>query len=255
MIVRSILSRTGVAVLAVSVALATALPARAAAPAPSAAPPGIVEVGAVKQITSSADTRYCLTFVAAEKVPMAVMMACAPGKEGKTQEWVYTGKNQLQVAMSKSVGGALAKSGACLDTGADLVTVPKNAPVLVLPCRDGDGQKWNYDETTGSFVNAASGLALSSLMGQGKAKQAQPTGTSAAVGAANQGWKALPLPGLDVLGAVLLLVNALLSSLGLALPLPIAAAAGSLLTLVRAQTPVPAEMSVMPKQMMQLAQK
>ncbi|ONI67301.1 hypothetical protein BWI15_29610 [Kribbella sp. ALI-6-A] len=255
MIVRRLFSRTGVAVLAVSVALATALPARAAAPVPTEPAPGVVEVGAVKQIASSADTRYCLTFVAAEKIPMAVMMACAPGKEGKTQEWVYTEKGQLQVAMSKSVGGAVAKKGACLDTGADLVTVPKNAPVLVLPCRDGDGQKWNYDEATGSFVNAASGLALNSLLGKGKAKQAQPTGTSAAVGAANQGWKALPLPGLDYLGAQLALVNALLASMGLALPAPIANAAGLLLGLLQGQTLVPAEMSVMPKQMMQLAQK
>ncbi|TWD81124.1 ricin-type beta-trefoil lectin protein [Kribbella amoyensis] len=248
--------RTGVAVLAVSVALATALPARAAAPAPDPAPPsGVVEVGAVKQIASSADTRYCLTFVAAEKIPMAVMMACAPGKEGKTQEWIYTEKGQLQVAMSKSVGGALAKTGACLDTGADLVTPPKDAPVLVLPCRDGDGQKWNYDESGGSFVNAASGLALSSLLGQGKDKQAQPTGSFGAAGTPNQGWKALPLPGLDILGAVLALVNALLASLGLALPLPIAKAASSLLELVRGETPVPGQMSVLPKQMMQLAQR
>src|SRR5919112_709252 len=114
LIIRSILSRTGVAVLAVSVALATAIPAQAAAPAP-ADPPG-VEVSVVKQIANRADTRYCLTFVTSNKVPM-----------------------------SRSVGGALARTGACLDTGADLVATPKDAPVLVLPCRDGDGQKWNYD--------------------------------------------------------------------------------------------------------------
>ena len=183
------------------------------------------------------------------------MMACAPGKEGKTQEWVYTEDGRLQVAMSKSVGGALAAKGACLDTGADLVTVPKNAPVLVLPCRDGDGQKWNHDESTGSFVNAASGLALSSLMGQGKAKQAQPTGTSTAAGAPNQGWKAMGLPGLDFLGAQFALVNAMLASMGLALPAPIANAAALLLGLIQGLNPVPAQMSVMPRQMMQLAQK
>lgn len=120
MIIRRLLSRTGVAVLAVSVALATAIPAQAA-PAPAPVDKSGVQVGEVKQIASRADTRYCLTFVTSNKVPMAVMMACAPGKEGKTQEWFLTDKGQLQVAMSKSVGGALANTGACLDTGADLV--------------------------------------------------------------------------------------------------------------------------------------
>ena len=50
-------------------------------------------------------------------------------------------------------------------------------------------------------------------------------------------------------------MNALLASLGLALPLPIANAASSLLELVRPQTAVPDQMSVLPKQMMQLAQR
>ncbi|HET6296817.1 MAG TPA: ricin-type beta-trefoil lectin domain protein [Kribbella sp.] len=257
MIIRRLLSRTGVAVLAVSVALATAVPAQAAVPAPepvAVSQPG-VEVGVAKQIASRADTRYCLTFVAAEKVPMGVMMACAPGKEGRTQQWVYTESGQLQVAMSKSVGGALAETGACLDTGADLVKTPADAPVLVLPCREGDGQTWTYDEADGTFVNAANGLALSSLMGKGKSKQAQPTGIQSAAGSPTQGWSALPLPGLDILGAVLALVNALLASLGLALPLPIAKAASSLLELVRGKTPVPSQISVLPKQMMQLAQR
>jgi hypothetical protein len=253
LIIRRLLSRTGVAVLAVSVALATAVPAQAAAPA-AADPPG-VEVGVAKQIANRSDTRYCLTFVTAEKVPMAVMMACAPGKEGKTQEWIYTENGQLQVAMSKSVGGALAQTGACLDTGADLARPAAEAPVLVLPCRDGDGQKWSYDEGDGSFTNVANGMALSSLLGQGKAKQAQPTGNRPASGAPYQGWSALPLPGLDILGAVLALVNALLASLGLALPLPIAKAATSLLELVRAKTAVPAQMTTLPKQMMQLARR
>ncbi|TDD29144.1 hypothetical protein E1218_05300 [Kribbella turkmenica] len=255
LIIRKLLSRTGVTVLAVSVALATAVPAQAANPEPApSASPG-VEVGVAKQIATRSDTRYCLTFVAAAKVPMAVMMACAPGKEGKTQEWIYTDSGQLQVAMSKSVGGALASTGACLDSGADLAKVPADAPLLVLPCRDGDGQKWSYDESAGTFVNAASGLALTSLLGQGKAKQAQPTGSMSASGSPVQGWSALPLPGLDILGAVLALVNALLASLGLALPLPIANAASSLLELVRPKTPIPAQMSVLPKQMMQLAQR
>jgi len=256
LITRKLLSRTGVVVLAVSVALATAVPAQAAnvATERGSAAPG-VEIGVAKQIATRADTRYCLTFVAAAKVPMAVMMACAPGKEGKTQEWVYTESGQLQVAMSKSVGGALAKTGACLDSGADLAKVPAAAPLLVLPCRSGDGQKWNYDKSAGTFVNQASGLALTSLLGKGKAKQAQPTGSMSATGTPVQGWSALPLPGLDILGAVLALVNALLASLGLALPLPIANAAGSLLELVRPKLPIPAQMTVLPKQMMQLAQK
>lgn len=255
MIIRRLLSRTGVAVLAVSVALATAVPAQAAAPAPAPADPPVVgvEVGEPKQIGSRADKRFCLTFVAADKVPMAVMMACAPGKEGKTQQWIFTESGQLQVAMSKSVGGALAETGACLDTGADLATPAADAPVLVLPCRDGDGQKWSYDEGDGSFVNVASGLALSTLVG--KAKQARPTGSLPASGAPNQGWSGLPIPNLDILGAILSLVNALLSALGLALPVPVAKSANSLLDLVRKQTPVPAQMTVLPKQMMQLARR
>jgi hypothetical protein len=255
LIIRRFLSRTGVAVLAVSVALAAAVPAQAVAPAP-ADPPG-VEVGVAKQIANRSDTRYCLTFVTAEKVPMAVMMACAAGKEGKTQEWVYTESGQLQVAMSKSVGGALAQTGACLDTGADLARASADAPVLVMPCRAGDGQKWSYDAGDGSFTNVANGMALSSLLGQGKAKQAQPTGNRPASGAPYQGWSALPLPlpGLDILGAVLALVNALLASLGLALPLPVAKAAASLFDLVRVKHPVPAQMTTLPKQMMQLARR
>lgn len=252
MIIRKLFSRTGVVVLAVSVAIATAIPAQAANPT-SGGSPGVT-VGVAQQIATRSDTRYCLTFVAADKVPMAVMMACAPGKEGKTQEWIYTESGQLQVAMSKSVGGALATTGACLDSGADLAKVPSSAPLLVLPCRDGSGQKWNYDKGSGTFVNEASGLALTSLLGKGKAKQAQPTGSMSTAGTPIQAWAGLPVPSLDILGAVLALVNALLSSLGLALPLPIAGAAASLLTLVRPQVPVPAQMETLPKQMMELAQ-
>ena len=241
MIIRRLLSRTGVAVLAVSVALATAVPAQAAVPAPeSVAAASRASRSVWRSRSPAAPTRATASPSSRpSKVPMAVMMACAPGKEGRTQQWVYTESGQLQVAMSKSVGGALAETGACLDTGADLVTPPADAPVLVLPCRDGDGQKWNYDEADGTFVNAANGLALSSLLGKGKSKQAQPTGIQSAAGSPTQGWSALPLPGLDILGAVLALVNALLASLGLALPLPIANAASSLLELVRGEDPGP----------------
>ncbi|GAA2820904.1 hypothetical protein [Kribbella solani] len=259
MIIRKLFSRTGVVVLAVSVALATAIPAQAANPTSGGSSSGsssqAVQVGVAQQIATRSDTRYCLTFVTADKVPMAVMMACAPGKEGKTQEWIYTKSGQLQVAMSKSVGGALASTGACLDSGADVAKVPASAPLLVLPCRGGDGQKWSYDESAGTFVNAASGLALTSLLGKGKAKQAQPTGSMSTAGTPIQAWAGLPVPSLDILGAVLALVNALLASLGLALPLPIAGAAASLLQLVRPQVPIPAQMTELPKQMMQLAQR
>lgn len=254
MIIRKLFSRTGVVVLAVSVALATAVPAQAANPVSGGSTAPGVTVGVAQQIATRSDTRYCLTFVTADKVPMAVMMACAPGKEGKTQEWIYTESGQLQVAMSKSVGGALATTGACLDSGADLAKVPSAAPLLVLPCRNGDGQKWSYDKDAGTFVNAASGLALTSLLGKGKAKQAQPTGSLNAAGTPIQAWAGLPVPSLDILGAVLALVNALLASLGLALPLPIAGAAASLLSLLRPQLPIPAQMTTLPKQMMQLAQ-
>src|SRR6478735_4967851 len=48
----------------------------AANPAPrGSAAPGVT-VGVAQQIATRSDTRYCLTFVAADKVPMAVMMAC-----------------------------------------------------------------------------------------------------------------------------------------------------------------------------------
>jgi hypothetical protein len=254
LIIRKLFSRTGVVVLAVSVALATAVPAQAANPVSGGSTAPSVTVGVAQQIATRSDTRYCLTFVTADKVPMAVMMACAPGKEGKTQEWIYTESGQLQVAMSKSVGGALATTGACLDSGADLAKVPTAAPLLVLPCRSGDGQKWSYDKDAGTFVNAASGLALTSLLGKGKAKQAQPTGSLNAAGTPIQAWAGLPVPSLDILGAVLALVNALLASLGLALPLPIAGAAASLLSLLQPQLPIPAQMTTLPKQMMQLAQ-
>jgi hypothetical protein len=254
LIIRKLFSRTGVVVLAVSVALATAVPAQAANPVSGGSTAPGVTVGVAQQIATRSDTRYCLTFVTANKVPMAVMMACAPGKEGKTQEWIYTESGQLQVAMSKSVGGALATTGACLDSGADLAKVPSAAPLLVLPCRNGDGQKWSYDKGAGTFVNAASGLALTSLLGKGKAKQAQPTGSLNAAGTPIQAWAGLPVPSLDILGAVLALVNALLASLGLALPLPIAGAAASLLSLLQPQLPIPAQMTTLPKQMMQLAQ-
>ncbi|TDW18756.1 ricin-type beta-trefoil lectin domain protein [Kribbella kalugense] len=254
MIIRKLFSRTGVVVLAVSVALATAVPAQAANPVSGGSTAPGVSIGVAQQIATRSDTRYCLTFVTADKVPMAVMMACAPGKEGKTQEWIYTESGQLQVAMSKSVGGALATTGACLDSGADLAKVPTAAPLLVLPCRDGSGQKWSYDKGAGTFVNAASGLALTSLLGKGKAKQAQPTGSMNAAGTPIQAWAGLPVPSLDILGAVLALVNALLASLGLALPLPIAGAAASLLSLLQPQLPIPAQMTTLPKQMMQLAQ-
>lgn len=53
---------------------------------------------------------------------------------------------------------------------------------------------------------------------------------------------------------MLALVNALLASLGLALPVPIASAATSLLQLIRPQTAIPAQITELPKQMMQLAQ-
>ncbi|WP_328989119.1 RICIN domain-containing protein [Kribbella sp. NBC_01245] len=252
MIIRRLLTRTGVAVLAVSVALATAVPAQAAAPTERSdnPPAATFKVGVPKQIGSTADTRYCLTFVAAEKIPMAVMLPCAPKRAGKAQQWIWTAKGELQVALSKSVGGELAKTGACLDTAADLVPTPAEAPVLVLPCRDADGQKWTHDKDTGALVNVANGQALSSMIG--KAKQARPTATEPADGSPAQAWRQLPIPNLDILGAIMALVNALLSALGLSLPLPIEKAAASLLELVGGKLPIPAQMQVLPKQMINL---
>ena len=57
LIIRKLFSRTGVAVLAVSVALATAVPAQAANPSPGGSQAPGVEVGVAQQIATRSDTR------------------------------------------------------------------------------------------------------------------------------------------------------------------------------------------------------
>lgn len=247
MIIRSFLTRTGAAVLAVSLT-AVALPAGASEPVERSKAPASagVQVGVPKQLGSRANPNLCLTFVAAEKVPMAVMLPCNPAPTSQAQDWTYTKKGQLRVTLSKK----LMPKGACLDTGADLVRVPSAAPVLVLPCRNGPGQRWRYDKTTGAFINAATGQALTSM--PGLRSQAAPVGVDPANGHPVQGWQQLPVPDLDLLGAVMALVNAILKTLGLSLPLPIGQGAHTLFDRINDKKPVPAQMRVLPRQILDL---
>jgi hypothetical protein len=254
--IRSLLTRTGTAVLAVSLT-AMALPAQTAPPAQAAEPDerfaaparAGIQKGVPSQLGSRANPDLCLTFVAAEKIPMAVMLPCNPAPTGHAQYWTYTEKRQLKVTLSTE----LMPRGACLDTGADLVTVPAAAPVLVLPCRNGAGQRWRYDESTGAFVNAANGQALSSL--PGLRNQASPVGVDPASGNPVQRWQQLPLPlpDNDLFDAIMDLLNGLLKGLGLNLPLPIGKGAHTAFDRIDAKKPVPAQMSVLPRQILELA--
>lgn len=247
MIVRRLLSRTTVTVLALTLAAGTVLPATAAAQGEPRKPAGVA-VGEPTQIGSTADTSQCLTYVAAEEVPMAVMMGCNPAPTSEVQKWVYTKHKHLMVALSKTVGGPVAKTGACLDTAADLVEVPEKATILVLPCADRPGQHWTYDKAKGTFVNEANGQALSSMLGL--RTQAQPVGVEPVTGSAAQTWEQLPVPDLDLIGAIKALLNAILSALGLSLPLPIEKAAHDLVAQVGKVLPVPDQMQVLPKQIL-----
>lgn len=237
---------TGVAILAVTVATGAVPPATASPPAERS--PADVVVGVPSQIASRADTTQCLTYVAAEHVPMAVMLPCNPAPTAEVQKWTLTTKGELKVSLSQSVGGEVATTGACLDTAMDVVRVPDAAPVLVLPCRGTKGQTWKFDAEAGTFVNAASGQTLSSMLGL--AKQARPVGLEPANGSSAQAWEQIPVPDLDLLGAIMALVNAILSALGLSLPIPVQQAACDLIELIRETLPIPAQMEVLPEQML-----
>lgn len=106
-------------------AAATVLPASAARRSDD---PAGLTVGVPTQIATTADTSQCLTYVAAEDVPMAVMLPRNPAPTSQVQYWTLTDNGALRVSLSKSVGGELASTGACLDTGSDRATVPADAP-------------------------------------------------------------------------------------------------------------------------------
>lgn len=249
MIVRRLLSRSTITALALALAAGTFLPAAASADSTSAsAGGGAPTVGVPTQLGSKAMTGKCLTFVVADEVPMAVMLGCNPAPTNRAQNWTYTAAGQLMVSQSRSVGGPIAATGACLDTAADLVAVPDNATTLVLPCRAGAGQKWTYDKTAGTFVNAANGQALSSMTGM--AKQAQPVGADPVDGSAAQAWTALPVPEVDLLGAVAALLHAILDALGLDLPVPLEAVVQGLLDSITDVLPLPGQLQTLPEQIL-----
>ncbi|ONI69189.1 hypothetical protein BWI15_21430 [Kribbella sp. ALI-6-A] len=253
------ITRSAVVFLAVTLGAGTALgaaPAQAApagtpAPQSATAAPVDLPVGKPRQIVNRVESKLCLTFaVTPSGIPTAVMLKCASGKKGKIQQWTYTAEGQLMVSMSKGVGGDL-PHGACLDTAADLAKPDGQAPLLVLPCRVGDGQKWSYDKATGALVNKANGKALSSMIGV--AKQARPTSTVPYTGGKDQKWRPSAIPGNTPLQAIAELVNALLEALGLEMPDEYDTQGQQLLKAVSADVPVPDQLKQLPKQMVKMA--
>ncbi|WBQ04474.1 ricin-type beta-trefoil lectin domain protein [Kribbella sp. CA-293567] len=256
MIFHRTLTRVGVTTLALAMAAATSVTAAAQPAAPAAAPTAAaaapdLPVGTPKQLVSSANRKMCLTFaVTPNGIPTAVMIKCNKGSKGKIQQWIYTPEGQLQVAMSKDVGGDL-PHGACLDTVADLATVKGAAPMLVMPCRVGDGQKWNYDQKTGALINAANGKALSSMLGL--AKQARPTSTVPFTGTSDQKWRGAAIPMETLLGAIIQLLDALLEALGLEMPDEYETSGKQLVNAVGPQLPIPDQLKQLPKEMVRMA--
>lgn len=254
---RSLLTRSGALLVVAALAAGTAPTAQAGTPAPASAPdtvsapPADLPVGKPRQYVNRVQNKMCLTFaVTPDGIPTAVMIKCNKGSKGKIQQWTYTEDQQLMVSMSKDVGGDL-PNGACLDTVADVTTVAERAPLLVLPCRAGAGQKWSYDKETGSLVNKASGKALSSMIGV--AKQALPTSTVPPTGAADQKWRDLPIPQETLLGAVIQLIDALLEALGLEMPDEYETAGVEMLKGIDGKVPVPDQLKQLPKQMVKMA--
>ena len=244
-------------VLALTLGSTTAFAASAqAASAPPAktvatAADSELQVGTPRQLVNRVQKKMCLTFaVTPDGIPIAVMIKCNKGSKGKIQQWTYTENQQLMVSMSKDVGGDL-PNGACLDTVADLATTKGQSPMLVLPCRDGDGQKWSYDKDTGSLINKANGKALSSMIGV--AKQALPTSTVTPTGAPDQKWLPAPIPMETLLGAIIQLLDALLEALGLEMPDEYDTAGKQLLSAINGKIPVPDQLKQLPKQMVKMA--
>ncbi|WP_432936253.1 RICIN domain-containing protein [Kribbella sp. CA-253562] len=254
---RTLLKRSG-AMLVVAALAAGLAPAGAAqaAPAPAApdsaaAAPADLPVGKPRQFVNRVQSKLCLTFaVTPDGIPTAVMIKCNKGSKGKIQQWTYTADQQLMVSMSKDVGGDL-PHGACLDTAADLTTVRDKAPLLVLPCRDGAGQKWTYNKDTGTLINKANGKALSSMIGV--AKQAMPTSTVVPNGGKDQKWRDAGIPMETLLGAVIQLLDALLEALGLEMPDEYETRGLEMLKAIDGKVPVPDQLKQLPKKMVEMA--
>jgi hypothetical protein len=256
-IIRNAVSRTCLVVLGLSLVASTSF----AAPAGSGKPGKTWEaettpltVGVSKQLSSKANRKACLTFVVSNKIPTAMMLACAPAPEGRTQKWTFTEKGELKVSLSTQVGGDL-PNGACLDTAADIATIPGGkTPLLVLPCDGRTGQQWTYNAETGALINKANGLALSSMIGL--AKQAQPAATQPIAKSPAQKWRFRGLPPDDtLLDAIAKLLDALLEALGLEMPDEYDNAGEELLKAVEAQFNVPQQMQELPKQLVALTKK
>jgi hypothetical protein len=253
---RNLLTRSGALLVVAALAAGTAPTGLAQAAPVSAAPsvsaaPADLPVGKPRQFVNRVQKKMCLTFaVTPDGIPTAVMIKCNKGSKGKIQQWTYTEDQQLMVSMSKDVGGDL-PDGACLDTAADVVKVAERAPLLVLPCRAGDGQKWTYDKATGSLINKANGKALSSMIGV--AKQALPTSTVTPSAGKDQKWLPAPIPMETLLGAVIQLLDALLEALGLEMPDEYETAGLAMLKGLDGKVPVPDQLKQLPKQMVKMA--
>ncbi|ADB32887.1 Ricin B lectin [Kribbella flavida DSM 17836] len=260
MSIRSLMTRTGATLVVAALAASTTMAGSAqagSAPAPdraaesAAAPAADLPIGKPRQFVNRVQTKLCLTFaVTPDGIPTAVMIKCNKGSKGKIQQWTYTADQQLMVSMSKNVGGDL-PNGACLDTAADLTTVQGQTPLLVLPCRAGDGQKWLYDKEKGSLINKASGKALSSMIGV--AKQARPTSTVPYTGGKDQKWRDTGIPMETLIGAVVQLLDALLEALGLEMPDEYETRGQQMLKAIDGKVPVPEQLKQLPKQMVKMA--
>jgi hypothetical protein len=253
---RTLLTRGGamLVVAALAAGLAPAGPVQAAsAPASdsASAAPADLPVGKPRQIVNRVQNKLCLTFaVTPDGIPTAVMIKCNKGSKGKIQQWTYTADQQLMVSMSKGVGGDL-PNGACLDTAADLTTVQDKAPLLVLPCRAGAGQKWTYNKDTGTLINQANGKALSSMIGV--AKQAMPTSTVVPNGGKDQKWRDAGIPMETLIGAIAQLLDALLEALGLEMPDEYETRGLEMLKSIDGKVQVPDQLKQLPKKMVEMA--
>jgi hypothetical protein len=254
---RNLMTRSGVMLVVAALAtttlagIAKAEPAATPAPDRASAPAADLPVGKPRQYVNRVQNKMCLTFaVTPDGIPTAVMIKCNKGSKGKIQQWTYTADQQLMVSMSKNVGGDL-PNGACLDTAADVVKVAERAPLLVLPCRAGAGQKWTYDKESGSLINKANGKALSSMIGV--AKQALPTSTVVPSAGKDQKWMASPIPMETLLGAVIQLIDALLEALGLEMPDEYETAGLDMLKGLDGKVSVPDQLKQLPKQMVKMA--
>lgn len=195
--------RIGAAAIALAVcgALTTGTAQAAQGPAPA------VPVDKPGLLALRSDDNLCLTFVIADKIPTAVMAPCVPAPISMLQEWTFTAGGQLTVSLTDGLLDPL-PTGVCLDTAADIVPVelPDDVPVLVLPCREGTGQQWAYDEATGSFTNKANDKVLSPVLGL-DVVGAPVTTRTAVEGDETQGWDTTEAPALSLNGSITYLIH------------------------------------------------